>query len=121
GGDSADFGNPGSGARVFIVNSTGDQVDTHPGDGVAVTSLGTVTLRAAIQEANALAGTDRIYFGIGTGPQTITALTALPDITETVLIDGSTQPGFSSLPLIGVSFGAATADVTGLKIVSNSA
>jgi CSLREA domain-containing protein len=106
--------------RVFIVNSTGDETDTNPGDGVALTTLGTTTLRAAIQEANAFGGTDRIWFGIGTGPQTITPLTALPVITETILIDGSTQPGFSSSPLIEISFVGSSEDVNGLQILSDS-
>lgn len=39
----------------FFVNSTADTVDVNPGDGVVADDFGRVTLRAAIQEANALA------------------------------------------------------------------
>lgn len=54
------------------------------------------SLRQAILDANANPGADTIAFNIpGGGVQTITPLTALPDITETVTIDGYTQPGSS--------------------------
>ncbi|MBA7659247.1 hypothetical protein ES703_67221 [subsurface metagenome] len=47
---------------TFTVNSTDDATDVNPGDGVAETAPGNgiCTLRAAIQEANALAGPDTI-------------------------------------------------------------
>jgi CSLREA domain-containing protein len=49
-------------AAVFTVNSSADVVDTNPGNGVCETAPGNgvCTLRAAIQEANALAGADEI-------------------------------------------------------------
>ncbi len=49
-------------ALTFPVNSTSDVVDAKPGDGKCATTLTgtTCTLRAAIQEANALAGPDTI-------------------------------------------------------------
>jgi CSLREA domain-containing protein len=46
-------------AAVVTVNSPLDDVDANPGDGVCVTG-GVCTLRAAIQETNALAGADTI-------------------------------------------------------------
>lgn len=52
-------------ASTFVVNSTFDLVDLAPGNGVCVTSGGTCTLRAAIQEANALAGADTIELPVG--------------------------------------------------------
>jgi len=45
----------------FQVNSSVDAVDQTPGDGVCRTSAGECTLRAAVQEANALAGPDLIF------------------------------------------------------------
>src|SRR5437868_3165694 len=45
-------------AATFTVNTTDDLSDTDPGDGVCVTSDGTCSLRAAIQESNALSGND---------------------------------------------------------------
>jgi CSLREA domain-containing protein len=47
-------------AAEFTVNNTEDAVDLTPGDGVCVTATGQCTLRAAIQETNALNGADTI-------------------------------------------------------------
>ena len=38
-------------AATFYVNSTTDEVDSNPGNGVCATAGGVCTLRAAIQEA----------------------------------------------------------------------
>ena len=54
------------------------------------------SLREAIDAANANAGGDTIQFNIlGTGPHTIQPTSALPTITDPVIIDGYTQPGAS--------------------------
>src|SRR5687767_10621817 len=54
------------------------------------------SLRQAILDANATAVSDTIEFDIpAAGVQTITPLTSLPSITETVNIDGYTQTGAS--------------------------
>ena len=50
---------------AFVVNSTLDTVDVTPGDGIAVDANGNTTLRAAVMEANALAGDDTITLGAG--------------------------------------------------------
>src|SRR5262245_32787105 len=47
-------------AATFAVDSTVDAVDAAPGDGVCASAGGSCTLRAAIQEANALAGPDEV-------------------------------------------------------------
>ena len=87
-------------AATFTVNSTGDAADANPGNGVCATSGGVCTLRAAIQEANALSGTDAIHFSIGSGPQTIAPATDLPAITDVLTIDGTTQPAIGFGPHI---------------------
>jgi hypothetical protein len=53
------------------------------------------TLRAAIEEANHTPGPNSIYFDIGGSRRikTIRPQSALPPITDQVLIDGYTQPG----------------------------
>jgi len=51
---------------VFEVNSTTDAVDAALGDGTCATATSTCTLRAAIQEANALAGADLVRLPAGT-------------------------------------------------------
>jgi len=55
-------------AATFSVNSAADAVDAVPGDGVCETGAGNgvCTLRAAIQEANALPGADIITLPSGT-------------------------------------------------------
>jgi CSLREA domain-containing protein len=78
------------------------------------------SLREAILTANSTPGqAETIAFQIGVGgPQTISPVAALPSITDPVIIDGTTQPGFVGSPLIelnGTGAGAVTAglDITG--------
>src|SRR4051794_298487 len=63
-----------------------------------VTDSGPGSFRQAILDSNASAGVlDTITFKIpGAGVHTITPLTALPDISDAVIIDGYTQPGASA-------------------------
>lgn len=69
-------------AATFVVSSTLDS--------------GAGTLRQAILDANATAGTDTITFAIaGSGLHTISPATNLPNITEAVIIDGYSQSGSS--------------------------
>jgi len=79
------FASPGA---VFMVTTTADS--------------GAGSFRQAILDANSSAGTDTIQFQIGTGAVDINLMSALPDITEAVIIDGATQPGFSGTPLINI-------------------
>ena len=74
-------------ASAFIVTTT---LDTIAADGVT-------SLREAITAANGTPGTNTITFNIaGAGVKTITPTTALPEITEAVVIDGYSQPGTSA-------------------------
>ena len=93
--------------NVFTVNSTGSESDIEPGDGSCLTPGEECTLRAALEETNALsndpAGPDEIRFDIpGSGPHTIQPQSALPDVTDPVVIDGSTEPDFSGDPVVAV-------------------
>jgi VCBS repeat-containing protein len=80
---------------TFIVNSTQDTVDVNPGDGLALDSTGKTSLRAAIMEANALAGADTIQVPAGTFNLTIpgtyedAAATGDLDVTDTLTIIGA--------------------------------
>lgn len=82
-------------AAVFAVNSTTDAVDAAPGNGVCATAGGACTLRAAIQEANALAGADTIklrpvkYFLSLEGRDEDAAATGDLDITGSLKIIGT--------------------------------
>ncbi len=59
------------------------------------------SLREAINASNANPDKDTIAFNIsGTPPFTIQPATPLPLIFNAVIIDGTTQPGFSGVPLI---------------------
>ena len=52
-------------AATFTVNTTDDDVDVAPGDGICATAGGACTLRAAIQETNYLPGSDVIVLPAG--------------------------------------------------------
>lgn len=132
-----------------VVNSTGDLPDSTIGDGIcstgATVSTGDAecTLRAAIQEANSPAGGEDVDFSIlpadglynitGNGEFTVQPTTPLPAITQSISIDGKTQPGYVGQPLIeidgslsscsfsdcsGLRIQGGTADISGLAINS---
>jgi CSLREA domain-containing protein len=110
---------------TFWVDSVGDEAAVNPKtDGICDAQPGpsvVCTLRAAIEEANAVGGTDTINFNIGGGGvQTINILSALPTITETVIIDGTTQGGYGSTPLIELNGGGASIDGLVLSGVASS-
>ena len=78
-------------AMTIVVSTTSD-------------SLGLPSLRQAIIDANANAGADLITFNIGGGgQQTLDVFSELPAITDSVTIDGTTQPGFAGNPIIEVN------------------
>jgi len=88
----------------FLVTTT---ADSGPG-----------SLRQAILDSNTAAGgSNTIDFAIpGTGVQTIALSSPLPPITDSVLIDGTTQPGFAGTPLI--AFGGQSAGSSGPLVIS---
>lgn len=86
-----------------------------------VTSIedsGTGTIRQAILDANSHKGADSIAFAIPKGVlPTISLLSPLPDIIDTLLIDGLTQPNAVAFPIITLEgSGAETSDIDGLRI-----
>ena len=80
---------------AFIVDSPLDQPDANPGDGIAATSSGETTLRAAIQEANAAPGQDTILLPPGlielslAGPTDHSAASGDLEITDDLVISGA--------------------------------
>ncbi|MFK7966563.1 MAG: LamG-like jellyroll fold domain-containing protein, partial [Burkholderiaceae bacterium] len=83
--------------------------DISDGDTSSISALvadqgadGAISLREAITAANNTVGTDTINFNIGEGGwQTISVTSSeLPTITDSVIIDGQTQPGYFGAPLI---------------------
>lgn len=110
--------------RIFTVDSTGDGADAIAGDGICDDGSGACTLRAAIGEANALNNTaadpDLIQFGIaGAGPHTIQPTSALPNLSDPVVIDATTQNGYNGAPVVELNGMNAGSVVSGLKITSN--
>ena len=86
---------PGCLGGSVIVDSTADQVDLNPGDGLCDDGSGRCTLRAAIQEANACVGPDVIELAAGTYALTLAGasenatLTGDLDITDELTINGA--------------------------------
>lgn len=79
-----------------------------------------VSLREAIIAANNTAGTDTIQFSIaGAGPHTISLTSALPPITDAVVIDGTSAPGYVGTPIIAISGSGITGSAVGLDLQSS--
>ncbi|MGV6818578.1 MAG: DUF4347 domain-containing protein [Thiotrichales bacterium] len=105
----------------ITVNTTNDTAD---GDTSSLANLkldpgadGVVSLREAITAANnGTNSRDTIQFDIaGAGPHTINLGSALPIITDTIVLDGSTEPDYSGSPVVEIN-GAAAGDVNGLAL-----
>jgi hypothetical protein len=92
-------------ASNFVVTNTNDD--------------GPGSLRQAITDANANPGLDTISFNIGSGLKTITPSQRLPTIIDPVVIDGTTQPGFSGVPIIELN-GSSQPDGNGLFITAGN-
>jgi photosystem II stability/assembly factor-like uncharacterized protein len=77
---------------------------------------GNGSLRDAILNANATVGLDTIVFNIpGPGVKVINLVNALPEITDAVVINAATQPGYAGSPLIELD-GTQLGDGNGLVI-----
>jgi hypothetical protein len=94
-------------AATFVVSNTNDS--------------GSGSLRQAIIDANGTSGADVITFSIGSGHQQIIPTSALPPIIFPVIIDGTSQPGYSNAPLIELSGNGAGASAFGLRVTGNGA
>jgi len=83
-----------------------------------VTSLadsGAGSLRQAILDANSSAGEDRIQFAVA-GTIRV-GRSALPAITDGVILDGTTAPGFSGRPVVRIDY----QNTAGLTLASGAA
>lgn len=99
-------------AATFTVTSTSD-----PGSGSC--TLSSCSLRDAISAANSNPGSDTIAFTIsGSGVQTIRPNSALPTVTDAVILDGTTQTPSSSTPTIELRGDLASSD--GLRISASN-
>ncbi|MCA9145020.1 MAG: DUF4347 domain-containing protein, partial [Planctomycetales bacterium] len=95
---------------TLVVDTTSDVVN---GDTSSIVALlidkgadNAISLREAIMAMNNTANgamPDEIHFNIaGVGVHTISLLSPLPNITEAVILDATTQNGYSGIPLIQV-------------------
>ena len=98
---------PGASAATLTVTSAAD--------------AGAGSLRQAIVAANATVAADRVVFAIpGAGVRTILVASALPTVTRPLDLDGTTQPGYATTPLIELSGQAVAGTVDGLRFGANA-
>ncbi len=120
-------------SRSVVVNSTGDGGDADLTDHVATAADGTVTLRAAIEQANASIGhslVNIIEFDLpGTGTQVIAPGSTLPAITVPMIIDGRPSLTYTGAPRImldghggrldvGLTFESGNSTVAGIGLAN---
>ncbi|MBK9053063.1 MAG: hypothetical protein IPL78_19775 [Chloroflexi bacterium] len=111
-------------AASFAISSAADAADVNPGDGVCITSGGACTLRAALQEANATAGSDTIQLGAGVYTMTIPPgsgddiLSGDLDITAPLTIIGA-GPGSTILEATALDRVLEIAEIAGNVTLSN--
>ena len=80
-----------------------------------------VSLREAIIAANNTSGADTIAFNIaGAGPHTINLGSELNTITDTVTIDGWSEPDYASTPVIELNGVSAGVSADGLRLGAGS-
>ncbi|MGI9601211.1 MAG: beta strand repeat-containing protein, partial [Acidimicrobiales bacterium] len=118
---------------ALTVNTTGDAADAIPGDGSCdtggINSQGDTacTLRAVIEEANALSGADSIVFAIpasepghAAGVWTVIPGSELPSLTGPTTLDATTQTGWSTTPVIEVNGTGAGALADGFRLAAGN-
>ena len=102
---------------VVVVNSTGDGAwDGAPGVCETATGNGVCTLRAAFAVANTAAGAVIDFAIPGPGVHAITPGSPLGPLTRSVTVDGTSQPGYSGVPLIEVSGASEPFLVAGIEL-----
>jgi len=94
-------------AVAFVVNSPAEVHDAHPGDGICETATGNhiCTLRAAVEEANALAGVDTITLQAN--------VTYLLSMTETVDLSTADLVLTDSVTIVGAGPNSTIIDGNG--------
>lgn len=101
-------------AAVFTVNVTTDSLDISPGDGNCSDANGKCSLRAAIQEANALASVDTIYLQrfttydlsltAGASDELYGDLDILDDLTLSIINPATPATSVAELPRIDAHY-----------------
>ena len=111
---------------TFVVNTTDDTVDTALGNGACADSNSNCSLRAAISEANALAGPDIITLGAFAYTQTLVANEENQnaggdwDISSDITINGVSQAStILQAPGCAISHFERVLDVSGTTVTLN--
>lgn len=110
-------------AATFTVNTTNDTADATPGDGICADAATQCSLRAAISEANALAGPDIITVGAVAYTQSLVAanedLNAGGDwdVTSEITINGVSEA--STILQAAATSGTATERVINVRAGAN--
>jgi CSLREA domain-containing protein len=115
-------------AATFTVNTTADTDDAAKGDGICADSSGNCSLRAAISEANALAGADTITLPAGTYTLTRTGAgennnaTGDLDLKSAITLNGAgannTVIDANQIDRVLQVFGGATVELNGVKLTN---
>ena len=100
-----------------IVNTRGDATDD---DGGATARLQQGSLRQFLLNANAISGMQTANFSVGTGAIAIAPSAALPAITDAVVLDATSQEGFSSAPIVELNGSGAGAGASGFTLAAGS-
>ncbi len=119
----------------LVVDTTSDAIDGATGSiGELLANKGAdgrISLREAITAANGSSGFDAIRFEIAdalidgahtieVGSHASASGIALPDITDALIIDGSTDADFAGSPIIEIDGSSAGAGATGLTFTAGS-
>ncbi len=101
-------------SQPFTVSGAATYVVTNTSDG------GPGSLRAALANANGNAPyTDTVAFAIpGAAPFTIAPSTPLPVVTDPILIDGTSQPGYMGAPVVALSGAVMPSDSVGVRLAA---
>ena len=112
---------------VLVVTNTSDSIggDTSSIDALIANDGGDgISLREAIIASNNSTngtGPDVIRFDVtGAGPHVIQPTSALPAFTDTVIIDGTTEPDYVSTPIIVLDGSLAGAGANGIILAADS-
>ena len=81
---------------------------------------GAGSLRDALNQSNNTVGIDTIAFNISSASRVIHLGSALPDLWDPGILDGTTQPGYAGRPLIQIDGSGAGAGATGMKMWGGS-
>ncbi|AVR46857.1 hypothetical protein C7S20_17205 [Christiangramia fulva] len=104
----------------FTVNSSDDYPDIDLADKVCADKNGNCTLRAAIENANKYPDKTLVFFNIpGIGPHRIKLKKNLPKLTETIILDATTQKDYQPGCLQIILDGAEVRGVTRKQRIEN--